>query len=76
MSKIDKSCRCACGYRCGGPGTCKDKECLLKTEGHFVQDCDHKWDGPVWESEDGCMASVTCSICGMTAIGHGMRVGP
>jgi len=38
--------------------------------------CEHKWDGPDWESEDGCAMSVTCSRCGMTAMSHDMRYGP
>lgn len=37
--------------------------------------CEHKWDGPVWESEDGCMSSVTCSRCGGTAMSHSLRTG-
>lgn len=70
-------CECHCGYRCGGPGVCKlgILECL-STPGHFVKDCKHKWDGPNWESHDGLMSSVTCSVCGITAVGHDMRVGP
>lgn len=71
-------CRCGCGYRCGGPGVCKLKplECLQQAEGHFVRDCDHDFTGPTWTSDDGCMSSVTCAKCGLTAIGHDMRVGP
>jgi len=70
-------CRCNCGYRCGGPGTCKDRKCLSRDDGkHFVRDCDHTWDGPAWTSEDGLMSSGTCSRCGITAVGHDMRVGP
>jgi len=38
--------------------------------------CEHKWDGPDWESSDGCMMSVTCSRCGMTAMSHDLRTGP
>jgi len=38
--------------------------------------CEHKWDGKPWESDDGCMMSVTCSRCGMTAMSHNMRTGP
>jgi len=33
--------------------------------------CEHKWDGPDVEIMNGF--SVTCSKCGMTAIGHDMR---
>jgi hypothetical protein len=72
------SCRCNCGYQCGGPGKCKLGvfECLQQPTGHFVKDCDHKWDGPVWDSDDGAMSSVTCSLCGDVAIFHDMRTGP
>lgn len=38
--------------------------------------CEHKWDGPDWESEDGCACSVTCSRCGTTAMSHDMRNAP
>ena len=38
--------------------------------------CEHKWEGPVWESEDGCAMSVTCSRCGTTAMSHDMRYAP
>lgn len=38
--------------------------------------CEHKWDGPDWESEDGCACSVTCSRCGTTAMSHDLRTGP
>lgn len=71
-------CRCACGYRCGGPGRCSLGvfKCLAQPEGHFVVDCEHDWSGPPWESEDGCMSSVTCANCGATSIGHDMRFGP
>jgi hypothetical protein len=51
-------------------------ECLAAPEGHFVKDCDHKWDGPMYESMDGSMQSVTCSHCGVPAIYHDMRTGP
>lgn len=73
------SCGCRCGYRCGGPGKCKlgVLECLNMDDGnHYVRDCDHKWDGPWWESPDGLEGSVTCSVCGMTAARHDMWVGP
>ena len=38
--------------------------------------CEHSWDGPTYESEDGCMMSATCSRCGAVAAYHDMRVGP
>ena len=37
--------------------------------------CEHKWDGPEWESEDGCSFSSTCSRCGTTAMSHSLRTG-
>ena len=71
-------CRCACGYRCGGPGKCSLDvfACLSQPEGHFVKDCGHVWDGPAYESQDGCLSSATCSRCGEVAIYHDMRFGP
>lgn len=74
------SCRCDCGYKCGGPGYCElwNKE---GTEGmlecvntHFVRDCDHKWDGPFIHFEGG--GSATCSTCSLTACDHDCMVGP
>lgn len=38
--------------------------------------CEHKWDGPEWESEDGLAGSTTCSRCGAARINHDMWVGP
>lgn len=38
--------------------------------------CEHKWDGEVWESEDRCASSATCSRCGTTAMSHSLRTGP
>jgi hypothetical protein len=38
--------------------------------------CEHKWDGPDWESIDGRAFSVTCSRCGCTAMSHDMRNAP
>ena len=71
-------CRCECGYRCGGPGTCKLDlfECLKMQDGnHFVRDCDHNFaDGPMVEWDTG--ASESCARCGMLAITHDMAVGP
>ncbi len=75
VQKRAPKCRCECGYKCGGPGRCSLSigECL-KQEGHYVKDCDHKWDGPAIEEEQ--MSSVTCSTCGAWAINHDMAVGP
>ncbi len=72
------ACLCRCGYRCGGPGTCKDPDCLQKKDGeHFVRECHHDFSGemePVaWPP--GCH-STTCIHCGMDAMAHDMRVGP
>lgn len=36
--------------------------------------CEHRWDGEGVEFHNGW--SATCSRCGGTAMGHGMRVGP
>ena len=38
--------------------------------------CEHKWDGPDYESEGGLCFSVTCSRCGITAMSHSMRNAP
>lgn len=35
--------------------------------------CEHRWDGSVWESDDGALSTVTCSRCGMSAFSHLMR---
>jgi hypothetical protein len=70
-------CRCNCGYRCGGPGSC-DAEFKTCLEEHYVQDCDHTWDGPTVQTEVmGCEGeSATCSKCGEVAMFHDIRVGP
>ena len=70
-------CRCDCGYRCGGPGTCKlgALECLQQTDGnHFVKDCDHDFSGPMIEVPMG--STRTCTKCDMTALGHDFMNGP
>lgn len=74
---MDESCRCDCGYRCGGPGRCELGvfKCLQMTDGnHFVRDCDHKWDGPWVDLADG--GSISCANCGVLACSHDMMVGP
>ena len=38
--------------------------------------CEHKWDGEGVEFDDGRGWSVTCSLCGCTAMSHDMRVLP
>lgn len=35
--------------------------------------CEHKWDGEIYVSEDGCCQSTTCSRCGMTSMSHSLR---
>lgn len=35
--------------------------------------CQHIWDGPQYDSEDGLMFSATCSRCGAVAAYHDMR---
>lgn len=70
-------CECRCGYRCGGPGTCKLPllECLQQTDGkHYVRDCDHRFVGEHVPTGNGW--SVTCKHCGAIAMSHDMRVGP
>lgn len=37
--------------------------------------CQHIWDGPTYESDDGCMMSGTCSRCGEICAYHDMRCG-
>lgn len=34
--------------------------------------CDHVWDGPIWESDDGKIHSATCSKCAAIAIFENM----
>lgn len=64
-------CRCNCGYtchrRCG-------LEILACIEQHWVEDCDHQWNGPWEELPDG--GTVTCSKCGISACSHDTEVGP
>jgi len=73
---MTKPCVCKCGYRCGGPGICNDKECLTKTDGlHFVKECGHDFTGPMVEVNEYCTSS-TCKKCGVTSISHDMHVGP
>ena len=38
--------------------------------------CQHTWDGPDIQIEDGLGYSVTCSRCGTSALSHDMRCGP
>lgn len=38
--------------------------------------CQHIWDGPNVEFDDGQGMSVTCSRCGELAFSHSMRTGP
>lgn len=38
------------------------------------ESCEHKWDGPEVEFDEGRGSSVSCSKCGTTAIEHDMMV--
>lgn len=38
--------------------------------------CDHAWDGPLAESDDGCITTSTCSKCGEWAIYYDIRNAP
>lgn len=38
--------------------------------------CQHEWDGPSVEFDDGHGMSVTCSRCGTLAFSHDMRFAP
>lgn len=69
------TCRCNCGYTCGGPGRCKlgIQECL--DAGHFVKDCGHDFSGPLKDIGNRCM-SVVCQKCGLSALGHDEWAGP
>ncbi len=73
---IADTCKCYCGYTCGGPGQCEvfkedAGECIRR---HYRHDCEHVFDGPSVKIDGG--GSVTCSRCGMTAMDHDIRVGP
>jgi len=72
-------CRCECGYRCGGPGSCElsPLKCLEQSDGnHFVRDCDHDFSGELVMSDDGLSGSVKCQGCGLSADSHDCAVGP
>lgn len=69
-----RSCRCDCGYTCGGPGVC-DLEMMECIEKHFKRDCDHKFEGPLKRIGPGAY-SVVCSRCETTASSHDCMVGP
>ena len=66
-------CRCNCGYTCSRKCGLDIMECMKQ---HYVQDCEHKWDGPWSEDPDNNSASVTCSKCGEKSMEHDMAVGP
>jgi len=55
-----------------GPSTPKCR-CNCGPDG---PDCEHVWDGPWAESEDGRSGSVTCSRCGMWKMDHDLWVMP
>lgn len=77
MIDVKKACRCACGYTCGGPGSCdlEMQECINQ---HFKRDCDHDFKGDMVEVPMmGAMTySLVCQHCGLPAISHDVRVGP
>ena len=62
--------------QCPGRQTFKPMEKSQCTM-HMLQDrCEHRWDGPWVDHDDGRGGSVTCSKCGMDAMSWSMRVGP
>lgn len=73
------SCRCNCGYTCGGPGACVlfGKNPIMCMEEHYKFDCDHKWGEPwVLVSVYGCDdESETCSVCKAIKVFHDLNVG-
>ena len=68
---INVTCTCRCGYTCGRQCGMDIMDCM---KAHYVNDCEHVWDGEFVESDS--MASATCSKCGMLAIDHSLRCGP
>ena len=64
-------CECNCGYSCDRQCGLEIMECMEK---HYVKDCEHDFNGPGQEINNGWTA--TCKHCGMTAIGHDTVVGP
>lgn len=79
MTTTPKECYCKCGYRCGGPGKCKEKpfDCLEIADGkHFVVDCGHDFTGPWIEFENNTGGSVTCVKCGLSSMAHAVGAGP
>lgn len=73
-SNIIESCRCECGYSCGGPGYC-DLETIDCINKHFKRDCDHKFEGPLVQIDE-LTKSVICSICNVSSMTHDCIVGP
>lgn len=67
-----KTCRCNCGYTCGRQCGLPIMECIKQ---HYVQDCEHDFNGPVIEDDDGLGASVVCSKCGLPFMAHDMARG-
>lgn len=65
-------CECRCGYSCDRKCGLIISECLA--QGHYVQDCTHRFDGKVIEFDNGF--SMSCSKCGALQISHDMMVGP
>lgn len=71
------TCRCNCGYTCGGPGVC-ELEMLDCIEKHWVRDCEHEFTGWVELKFEGGGGggSTVCKHCGVTSMGHDMLCGP
>lgn len=66
--KLDEKMVLLCGP---GNATCR---CTCGRDGERI--CEHKWDGPAYDSEATGVSSVTCSRCGMSAFSHDMWVMP
>jgi hypothetical protein len=77
VGSCSHTCRCNCGYTCGGPGVCElfAKDPNACVEAHFVQDCEHDFSGPVEQVGAGAYSAV-CSKCGMSALLHDSMCGP
>lgn len=38
--------------------------------------CEHLWNGPEVQLEDGQVVSASCSLCGLSAYSHDIRIAP
>jgi hypothetical protein len=50
--------------------------CNCGMEGDNPRLCEHEWNGPTVELDDGRLVTVTCSRCKTTAFSHDMRCAP